>query len=114
MIDVMEAIVGDLPQRGEARTPGLMQRDDGAWVMDASLSVAEINRSLLLGVPVQPAIYESIGGFMIDRFGHIPRAGESFMWNGWRLEIVAMDGHRIERILVAPMTAPHAAKRDLA
>ncbi len=43
--------------------------------------------------------FETVGGFMLDRLGHIPEPGESFQWDGWRFEVVDMDGHRVDKIL---------------
>jgi putative hemolysin len=37
----------------------------------------------------------------VDRFGHIPARGEHFVWNGWRFEIVDMDHHRVDKVLVS-------------
>lgn len=105
LFDVMEAIVGDLPQQGGQRKAGMVQREDGAWLVDASLAIEELNESFGLAVPRHQELYESVGGFMIHRFGHIPTVGEAFLWNGWRMEIAEADAHRIDKILVVPMAA---------
>jgi putative hemolysin len=44
--------------------------------------------------------YHTVGGFMLRHFGRIPSTGSYFEWGGWRFEVVDMDGHRIDKILV--------------
>ena len=102
LIDVMEAIVGDLPEPGDRRSPEMIRRDDGSWLVDGSIPVEELRRRLAW--PPLPGEedgdFETLGGFMVDRFGHIPKAGENFEWNGWRFEIVDMDHNRVDKVLL--------------
>lgn len=111
LIDVMEAIVGDLPEPGDRRTPSAVQREDGSWLVDGAMPLDEFKRRF--GIPQLPregtGAFETLGGFMIDRFGHIPSSGEYFAWNGSRFEVVDMDRHRVDKVLIAP-TPPPAAR----
>ncbi len=116
LIDVMEAIVGDLPQPGDRRMPEAVQREDGSWLVDGAMQIEEFKlRFATEALPREESeTFETVGGFMVDRFGHIPSAGENFLWNGWRFEIVDMDRHRVDKILIlqakAPPPTPRAAK----
>lgn len=103
LIDVMEAIVGDLPEPGDRRTPDAVQREDGSWLVDAAMPVDEFKVRFATGpLPRDDRdVFETMGGFMVDRFGHIPSISEWFIWQGWRFEIVDMDGHRVDKILVS-------------
>jgi putative hemolysin len=121
LIDVMEAIVGDLPEPGDRVSPDAVQRDDGSWLVDGSLAVDELRRRFAL--PPLPGEededYETLGGFMLDRFGHIPRPGEHFSCHGWRFEVVDMDRHRVDKVLLAKVpasspVAPPASADDAA
>ncbi|MGB8686725.1 MAG: transporter associated domain-containing protein, partial [Microcoleus sp.] len=47
--------------------------------------------------------YHTMGGFVITNLGKIPTAAEHFEWNGWRVEVVDMDGNRVDKILVMPL-----------
>jgi putative hemolysin len=109
LIDVMEAIVGDLPEPGDRQLPDAIQRDDGSWLVDAALNIEALRRRFEL--PALPGEedgdFETLGGFMLDRFGHIPRAGEHFICHGWRFEVVDMDRHRIDKVLLQK-TSPTA------
>lgn len=115
LIDVMEAIVGDLPEPGDRRAPDAVQRDDGSWLIDGAMDIEEFKTRFAF--PLLPrereSGFETLGGFVLDRFGHIPTVGEHFNWNGWRVEVMDMDRHRIDKVLlcklpVSPETASPA------
>jgi putative hemolysin len=113
LIDVMEAIVGDLPEPGDRRSPEAVQREDGSWLVDSAMAIDEFKRRFGTGpLPREDRdAFETMGGFMVDQFGHIPSVGESFLWKGWRFEILDMDGHRVDKILVTktpPLISPPA------
>lgn len=114
LIDVMEAIVGDLPEPGDRLSPDAIQREDGSWLVDGGLAVDELRRRLTL--PPLPGEadedFETLGGFMLDRFGHVPRAGEHFSCHGWRFEIVDMDRHRVDKVLLQKLPLAAGTKQD--
>lgn len=114
LIDVMEAIVGDLPQPGDRHIPGAVQRDDGSWLVDGAMPIDEVKQRFATGpLPREESeTFETLGGFIVDRFGHIPAAGENFTWNGWRFEIVDMDRHRIDKVLVSKIPPPSGHRAD--
>lgn len=102
LIDVLEAIVGDLPNMGPRTAPAAKQREDGSWLIDATLATNELKS--MLGLDVLPdedrADFQTVGGFMVTRLGRIPAAGDYFEYSGWRFEVVDMDRHRVDKILV--------------
>lgn len=104
LIDVMETIVGDLPEPGDRRAPNAVQRDDGSWLVDGTMDIAEFRARLDLGpLPGEAGgEFETLGGFVLDRFGRIPAAGDKFEWSGWRFEVVDMDGNRVDKVLLTP------------
>ncbi len=108
LIDLMEAIVGDLPEPGDRRAPDAVQREDGTWLVDAGMLIDEMRRRF--GMPPLPGEededFETLGGFMVDRFGRIPAAGEHFTWAQWRFEVVDMDRHRVDKVLISPASPP--------
>ena len=109
MIDVLEAIVGDLPERGRSDTPEAKRREDGSWLVDATLPVGELKTLLGLAddaLPHETATeFQTLGGFVVTQFGRIPAAADFFEWNGWRFEVVDMDRRRVDKVLVAPAAA---------
>lgn len=108
LIDLMEAIVGDLPEPGDRRAPDAVKREDGSWLVDGAMSVEEFRRRF--SMPPLPGEededFETLGGFMVDRFGHIPRAGEHFTWSEWRFEVMDMDRHRVDKVLISRVNPP--------
>jgi putative hemolysin len=112
LTDLMEAIVGMLPSREELEDPMVVQREDGSWLLDGLLDIGDfLNLLQLNGVPEEErGSYLTLGGLVLQRLGHIPRAGEHFEWQGFRLEVVDMDGKRVDKVLVQPPPpAPAAA-----
>lgn len=112
LIDVMEAIVGDLPDHGpRAGQPEVHRREDGSWLIDATLPVSELKS--LLGLKTRlpregEADYKTLGGFVLTYLGRIPVAGDYFHWGGWRFEVIDMDRRRIDKILVSRAPAETA------
>jgi putative hemolysin len=112
LIDVLEAIVGDLPSQGQRSQPEAKRRDDGSWLIDATLATSELKS--LLGVTVElphedEAEFQTLGGFVVTQFGRIPMAGDHFDWEGWRFEVVDMDRRRVDKVLVAKAPPPAAS-----
>jgi putative hemolysin len=107
----MEAIVGDLPEPGDRRAPGAVRRDDGSWLVDGAMELAELKQKFQFTVlpGEDEGDFETLGGFVLDRFGHIPNAGEHFTWAGWRFEVVDMDRHRVDKVMLIPPSTPKAA-----
>lgn len=103
LIDVLEAIVGDLPDRAKNEQPEAKKRDDGSWLVDATLPTAELKTLLALEVALpheHEADFQTLGGFVVTQFGRIPTAGDHFDWAGWRFEVVDMDRRRVDKVLV--------------
>jgi putative hemolysin len=111
LIDVFEAIVGDLPEPGQRNRPEAKRREDGAWVVDATLSALDLRQ--LLGLEGElpherEAEYQTVGGFVITQFGRIPVVGERFDCLGWRFEVSEMDRRRVDRVVVSRPPAAEA------
>ena len=115
LIDVLEAIVGDLPDPMRRAQPEAKRREDGSWLIDATLSADEIKELLKLrDLPGEAeADFQTLGGFMVTQLGRIPAAGDYFDWAGWRFEVMDMDRNRVDKVLVA-RTPPPAATQQAA
>ena len=106
LTDVMEAIVGDLPSSGAPADPDVVRRADGTLLLDGTLPVDELKHALHLHRPLpneERGDYQTLGGFMMMQLGRIPAVGDSFDYASWRLEVRAMDGHRVDKVLAAPL-----------
>lgn len=104
--DMMEAIVGRLPEQGHRFLPTARRRDDGSWLVDASLEIADVKRALRLKhLPGESrGDFVSLGGFVIDQLGRIPKEGERVVSSGYVFEVVDMDFQRIDKILVTRLS----------
>lgn len=102
LIDVFEAIIGKLPEEGSTQRRYWQRREDGSLLVDAMLDIAELKSLLELAeLPLELTDhYRSAGGFVMSFLGRIPREGDFFEWGGYRFEVIDMDRHRIDKILV--------------
>lgn len=103
--DILESIVGDLPAIDEPEEPESVQREDGSWLMDGILPIERIKKLLNLErLPDEELnAYQTLGGFIVYHIGSIPVAGESCECEGWRFEVMDMDGRRVDKVLVMPL-----------
>jgi putative hemolysin len=102
--DLMEAIVGDLPSLENQDDPPAVQREDGSWLLDGLLSIDEFRDILKdeISLPqIQTNEYHTLGGFVMHSLKHIPRTGEYFEWNDLKLEVMDMDGTRVDKVMVS-------------
>ncbi len=107
--DILEAIVGDLPEAGEQLELLAVRREDGSWLLDGMLPVDEFKDLFDLdGLPGEDqGIYQTLAGFVIMQLGRIPVVADYFEWEGLKIEVVDMDGNRVDKVLVTP--TPDAA-----
>lgn len=100
--DMLSDVVGELDDDSNTGIKGSTRRDDGSWLLDGSFPAHETRE--LLGIADLPGEreghFESVGGFVMEQLGHIPRTGETVTVDGYRIEVVDMDGHRIDKIMV--------------
>lgn len=102
--DVLEEVAGEMGS-AVASTP-VVRRDDGSLLVDASVSMEEFRELLELEERRdEPREYRTLGGFVFTRLGHVPAPGEWFEAAGHRVEVVDMDGNRIDKVLVMRMPA---------
>lgn len=99
--DLMGAVVGRLQSAENNEDAALVVvRDDGSLLVDGSLPNDDL-RELLGGVTLpDDDEYNTIAGLVIERFGRIPHVGESFQLDGWRFEVVDLDGARVDKLLL--------------
>jgi len=105
--DFMEAIVGELHEK-EHRRPQVRRREDGTWMVDAQIDVADAREKI--GFPEllpgeEDGEFQTLAGYILHERKQVPVEGEKFHWQGWAFEVADMDRHRIDKILILPPKA---------
>ncbi len=100
--DLIEAITGEFHPRNPD-TSWAVQRDDGSWLLDGHIPIPELKDRLGLdAVPEEErGRYHTVSGLMMLLTGRLPKEGDSVTWDGWRFEIVDMDGKKIDKVLAS-------------
>jgi putative hemolysin len=103
--DVLEAIVGDIPTPGESEEADVIHREDGSWLVDGKVLADELKELLQKDeLPFEDEnLYQTLGGLVMAFLDRIPRSGNHFDWDGYRFEVVDMDGHRVDKVLIKPL-----------
>ncbi len=99
--DILEEIVGAM----EFEEPQATQRQDGSWLLDGMLEVDEFKEIFNFEALPHEDEYETLSGFVMTSMGRVPQATEHFEWNGFRFEIMDMDGRRVDKVLVTLLTS---------
>ena len=112
--DILEAIAGEFKSH-PSEEPWAIQREDGSWLLDGLIPVGDLKDKLALrSVPEEEkARYNTLAGMLMLLLARLPHTGDVIEWEGWRFEVVDMDGKRIDKVLVsrpalepAPPSAP--------
>lgn len=105
--DLLEAITGEFASPGDEDSWAL-QREDGSWLLDGLIPIPELKDRLhLISVPEEDkARYQALSGMLMLLLGRMPQTGDIIEWENWKLEVVDMDGKRIDKVLATQMKAP--------
>lgn len=99
--DILEAIVGDLPQP-DMEDYSITEREDGSFLVDGQIPfydfLARFDKTEWIDQDEHH--FDTLAGFILHVLEHIPKAGEKLEWKGFTIEILDMDGHRIDKVLV--------------
>jgi putative hemolysin len=109
--DILEQVVGEIHDEFDV-VERPQKLADGAVVFDAALNVRDLDAQYNITLPDDPA-YATVGGFVLDQLGFIPRGGEHFEYDGHRFTVVEMDGRRVARVKIErilPIASPSESK----
>ncbi len=102
--DVAENIMGDLPELEDKSEPEFFQRSDGSYLVDGSMSIVDLKDILGVRYLTEEDDEESgirtVGGLAMHKLDHVPGVGDIFILKGYRFEIMDMDGHRVDKLLI--------------
>lgn len=119
LTDVLTSIVGELPAADESEEPDAVRRDDGSWLIDGAMTVERLNG--LFDLDELPGSdsggFHTVGGFVMHQLGSVPRVADHFECQGLRFEVVDMDRHRVDKVLVTMLpdfhVEPESAETEL-
>lgn len=106
--DIMEAIAGDFPSMDDRLRPSAKRREDGSWLVDAMIPIEEFAEAVK-DFPLETGgtrDYSTLGGYIVKRFGRVPSEGESITAGNYLVEVIDMDHHRIDKVVMLPVKNP--------
>ena len=108
--DVLQAIVGEIPS-AEDTDPMVVHREDGSWLLDGLIPIPELkDRLAFREAPEEDkGRYHTLSGMMMWLLGRLPRTGDVAEWERWRLEVVDLDGKRVDKVLASRLPEPQEA-----
>lgn len=106
--DVLEAITGEFTTPA-SEDSWAVQRDDGSWLFDGLIPVPELKDRLdLKELPEEDrGRYNTLAGMIMLLLGRLPRTADSVEWEGWRFEVVDLDGKRVDKVLAQAVATEH-------
>ena len=110
LIDVMEAVVGDLEMPEESESAWAVPQENGAWLVEGLMPVYEFKElSGLRSLPRETdGTYTTVGGFVMTTLATVPSPGDFLEVDGFRYEVIAMDRNRVDKVLITPLRASEA------
>jgi len=105
LTDVLEALVGEVPDADEPAAESIVRREDGSLLVDGLLAAEELEDRLGIGEERprgEGSGYQTVGGMVMGALGRVPAAGDRFELGGHSFEVVDMDGWRVDKVLVSP------------
>ncbi|CCG40262.1 hemolysin family protein [Magnetospirillum molischianum] len=100
--DILLSLLGTLAEHGENYEGCITQREDGSWLLDGDVAVdMAAERTGCRAMSGGDSDFTTVAGFVLWRLRAIPVAGDHFLDDGWRFEVVDMDGRRIDKVLLA-------------
>jgi putative hemolysin len=99
--DILEAIVGDIPQPNVSDYE-IKEREDGSYLVDGQIPFYDFLTYFEKADWMNEGEhdFDTLAGFILHELEHIPKTGEKLAWKGFNIEIMDMDGHRIDKVLV--------------
>jgi len=98
--DVLEELVGEIHDEHRRETLDFVQREDGSWLVEGSAGVEDLADTLGIKLDAVPRDYSTVSGIVLAELERIPATGDTVRWRGLLIEVVDMDGRRIDKLLI--------------
>lgn len=101
--DILRALVGEIVSHEKNGDPQVVKRDDGSYLFDGMVTVDQIKQTL--GITTLPkeetGAFQTLGGFILTYLDRVPKSGDKFSWEQFHFEVVDMDQHRVDKVIVS-------------
>ena len=104
--DILQAIIGNISPLDGPEDPQITQRGDGSWLMDGMLPIDRFKETTGVQKLPDEDKFQTLGGFIMSQTGSVPSAGDHFEWDRLHIEVVDMDGNRVDKVLVSHRAEP--------
>jgi putative hemolysin len=106
--NILESIIEDIGEPQNEADPDIVKREDGTFLIDGMLPVEDFRDLFeLQELPgEEEEHFQTLGGFVMTYLGHIPTEGDRIEYQGLQIEVMDMDGHRIDKVLVSLVESP--------
>jgi putative hemolysin len=99
--NILENLIGDIPEEGETFEPDIFMRDDKSYLVSGDAPVETLDGIFENYMTDLESIdYSTVAGFVLDNIDKLPQIGDKFTFNDYIIEIVDIDGNRIDKILI--------------
>jgi putative hemolysin len=98
--DVLEELVGEIHDEHRREVSQFVQREDGSWLVDGGAGVEDLAEKLGIKLDAVPRDYSTVSGLVLAELERIPATGDTLRWRGLTIEVVDMDGRRIDKLLI--------------
>lgn len=103
--DILTEIVGDIPMLGDNEEKNIIKRSNNTYLVDGLVTIDEFKEYFQANklVGKNKGDYHTFGGFIIHNLGHIPKTGDKITISNFKIEVIDMDGNRVDKLLVSPL-----------
>ncbi len=102
--DVMSTVMGSLVSTDEEEQQ-IIRREDGSFLADGITPIPDVQRALGVDDFPHHGQYDTLAGFLMVMLRRIPKRTDVVEWHGWRFEVVDVDSHRVDQVMITPVTA---------
>jgi len=108
--DVMSTVMGDLVPRTDDAEPQIVRRDENSWLIDGVTPIQDLRRELAIDALPHAEEYETLAGFLMIMLRRVPKRTDSVTGAGYTFEVIDVDSHRIDQVMVTRSAAATAGR----
>jgi len=99
--NLVENIIGDFPENSESDEVRIISRGNDSWLIDGEIEIDAFKKHFNIAKLPNEKDYATLGGFIINQIHSMPKTGDFTTLNNYKIEVVDMDGNRIDKVLIS-------------